>query len=99
MQSQGVEQIRSLEVTTDSKGKQRISAELKRVEQETKFLEEELEQLNEMEKASEACKELVAHTEARPDPLLPQTSGPDNPFWDRWFEGPKKSSRCKCWIF
>ncbi|KAG9133622.1 hypothetical protein Leryth_019464 [Lithospermum erythrorhizon] len=74
MQSQGVEQIRSLEVTTDSKGKHRISAELKRVEQEDKkafgaqapfdsirhgkiIIAEELEQLNEMEKASEACKE------------------------------------------
>ncbi|KAJ4849919.1 Guanine nucleotide-binding protein subunit gamma 2 [Turnera subulata] len=43
--------------TGDTRGKHRIQAELKRLEQETRFLEEELEQLDKMEKASAACKE------------------------------------------
>ncbi|KAL3634484.1 hypothetical protein CASFOL_021538 [Castilleja foliolosa] len=56
---------------TDSKGKHRISAELKRLDQETRFLEEELEELEKMEKASAACKEIVISIQRRPDPLLP----------------------------
>ncbi|XP_030543459.1 guanine nucleotide-binding protein subunit gamma 2 isoform X2 [Rhodamnia argentea] len=70
-------------VATDTRGKHRIQAELKRLEQESRFLEEELEQLEKMEKASVACTE---------------TTGPLNPSWDRWFEGPQDSKRCSCWI-
>uniref|UniRef100_A0A6N2NG39 G protein gamma domain-containing protein n=1 Tax=Salix viminalis TaxID=40686 RepID=A0A6N2NG39_SALVM len=71
---------------TDTRGKHRIQAELKRIEQEARFLEEELEQLDKLEKASAACKE---------------TTGPMNPLWDRWFEGPQESKGCCscCWIF
>ncbi|KAK7845858.1 guanine nucleotide-binding protein subunit gamma 2 [Quercus suber] len=68
---------------TDTRGKHRIQAELKRLEQEARFLEEELEQLEKMEKASAASEE---------------TTGPINPFWDRWFEGPQDSKGCRCWI-
>ncbi|KAI6693322.1 hypothetical protein NL676_021032 [Syzygium grande] len=85
-------------VATDTRGKHRIQAELKRLEQESRFLEEELEQLEKMEKASVACMELLTHVEAKPDPLLPVTTGPLNPLWDRWFEGPQDSKRCSCWI-
>ncbi|KAK3417455.1 hypothetical protein EUGRSUZ_H03396, partial [Eucalyptus grandis] len=85
-------------VAADTRGKHRIQAELKRLEQESRFLEEELEQLEKMEKASVACMELLAHVEAKPDPLLPVTTGPLNPLWDRWFEGPQDSKRCSCWI-
>ncbi|KAG2728133.1 hypothetical protein I3843_01G186500 [Carya illinoinensis] len=83
---------------TDTRGKHRVLAELKRLEQEARFLEEELEQLEKMEKASAACKEMVSNVETRPDPLLPVTNGPINPFWDRWFEGPQDSKGCRCWI-
>ncbi|CAN6547901.1 hypothetical protein C1H46_023144 [Malus baccata] len=55
----------------DTRGKHRIHAELKRLEQETRFLEEELEQLEKMDKASSACKEILNSAETRPDPLLP----------------------------
>ncbi|KAI4342700.1 hypothetical protein MLD38_027292 [Melastoma candidum] len=79
-------------------GKHRIQAEIKRLEQEARFLEEELEQLEKMEKASAACREMIRLVEGRPDPLLPGTKGPINPSWDRWFEGPQESKNCRCWI-
>ncbi|GAB4843301.1 Guanine nucleotide-binding protein subunit gamma 2 [Ancistrocladus abbreviatus] len=84
--------------STNTRGKHRILAELKRLEQETRFLEEELEKLEKMEKVSAACKELQSIVEVRPDPLLPETNGPVNPSWDRWFEGPQDSKGCRCWI-
>ncbi|KAJ1398897.1 G-protein gamma-like domain [Sesbania bispinosa] len=85
--------------SADTRGKHRIHAELKRLEQETRFLEEELEQLGRMDKASTPCKELLSNVETRPDPLLPLTIGPLSPTWDRWFEGPQDSkSCCRCWI-
>ncbi|XP_051127556.1 guanine nucleotide-binding protein subunit gamma 2 [Andrographis paniculata] len=87
-----------LRSAADVRGKHRISAELKRLDQETRFLEEELEQLEKMDKASAACKELLVNIETRPDPLLPETIGPINPTWDRWFEGPPKSEKCRCRI-
>ncbi|KAE8022628.1 hypothetical protein FH972_008413 [Carpinus fangiana] len=83
---------------TDTRGKHRILAELKRLEQEVRFLEEELEKLEKIEKASAGCKEMLSNVETRPDPLLPITNGPINPFWDRWFEGPQDSKGCRCWI-
>nr|GMD81714.1 guanine nucleotide-binding protein subunit gamma 2-like [Ipomoea batatas] len=89
------QQMRSV---ADTRGKHRISAELKQLEQEARFLEEELEQVDRMEKASAACKEMLSNVETRPDPLLPETTGPTNPLWDRWFEGPADASGCRCWI-
>ncbi|KAK8684706.1 hypothetical protein V6N13_040722 [Hibiscus sabdariffa] len=56
---------------SDTRGKHRILAELKRLEQESRFLEEELEQIERMEKASGACKEMLSNMETTPDPLLP----------------------------
>ncbi|CAK9318684.1 unnamed protein product [Citrullus colocynthis] len=86
----------------DAVGKHRLLAEVKRLEQEARFLEEELEQLEKLDKASASCKELLGSVEMRSDPLLPETLGPVNPAWDRWFEGPKDSNRCqcrcRCWI-
>ncbi|XP_022138326.1 guanine nucleotide-binding protein subunit gamma 2-like [Momordica charantia] len=84
--------------TIDTRGKHRIQAELKRLEQEARFLEEELEQLEKLDKASTACKEMLSNVETRPDPLLPQTHGPLTPQWDRWFEGPQDSKGCRCWL-
>ncbi|PIN13406.1 hypothetical protein CDL12_13975 [Handroanthus impetiginosus] len=98
MQTGSSGEVRSVVGATDARGKHRISAELKRLEQETRFLEEELEQLDKMENASAACEELVINIETKPDPLLPVTNGPINPVWDRWFEGPQESSGCRCWI-
>ncbi|GMY27293.1 guanine nucleotide-binding protein subunit gamma 2 [Fagus crenata] len=91
------QRVQSLSAT-DTRGKHRIQAELKRLEQEARFLEEELEQLEKMEKASSASKEMLNNVETRPDPLLSVTNGPINPLWDRWFEGPKDSKGCRCWI-
>ncbi|KAF4351348.1 hypothetical protein CsatB_026298 [Cannabis sativa] len=104
MQSSGSEtaspttqRLQSLSIA-DTRGRHRIQAELKRLEQETRFLEEELEQLERMERASAACNEMLSNIETRPDPLLPVTHGPLSPLWDRWFEGPQDSKGCRCWI-
>ncbi|KAJ4956398.1 hypothetical protein NE237_013181 [Protea cynaroides] len=84
--------------TADTRGKHRILAELKRLEQETRFLEQELEELEKTEKVSAACQELLLNVGTKPDPLLPETTGPTNPTWDRWFEGPQEKQGCRCWI-
>ncbi|KAJ0053335.1 hypothetical protein Pint_03230 [Pistacia integerrima] len=84
--------------TTDTTGRHRILAELKRVEQESKFLEEELEELDKSENVSTTCEELLLFIETGPDPLLPVTTGPINPIWDRWFEGPQDAQGCRCLI-
>nr|GMD75529.1 guanine nucleotide-binding protein subunit gamma 2-like [Ipomoea batatas] len=52
------QQMRSV---ADTRGKHRISAELKQLEQEARFLEEELEQVDRMEKASAVCKDVTSH--------------------------------------
>ncbi|XP_027367498.1 guanine nucleotide-binding protein subunit gamma 2-like [Abrus precatorius] len=104
MQADGAESVRPMThrvqslSSADTRGKHRIHAELKRLEQETRFLEEELEHLERMEKASTSCKEMLGSVETRPDPLLSLTNGPVNPLWDRWFEGPQTSKDCRCWI-
>ncbi|KAI4324018.1 hypothetical protein L6164_023586 [Bauhinia variegata] len=51
--------VQSLSATTDTRGKHRIQAELKRLEQEARFLMEELGQLEGMDKASASCKEML----------------------------------------
>lgn len=92
----GNQQVQS--AAADTRGKHRILADLKRLEQESRFLEEELEQLEKMGAASTSCNEMLIIVETKPDPLLPVTNGPTNPSWDRWFEGPKDSKGCRCWI-
>ncbi|KAG2321427.1 hypothetical protein Bca4012_055534 [Brassica carinata] len=82
----------------DTRGKHRIHAELKRLEQEARFLEEELEQLEKMDTASASCKEFLDSVESKPDPLLPETIGPVNGTWDQWFEGPPEAKGCGCFI-
>ncbi|XP_012490625.2 guanine nucleotide-binding protein subunit gamma 2 [Gossypium raimondii] len=82
----------------DTRGKHRILAELKRVEQESKFLEEEMEELERTDNVSTLSEELLLIMETRPDPLLPLTNGPINPSWDRWFEGPQDAKGCRCQI-
>ncbi|XP_039027419.1 guanine nucleotide-binding protein subunit gamma 1-like isoform X2 [Hibiscus syriacus] len=67
----------------DTRGKHRILAELKRVQQESKFLEEEVEELDRTDNVSTLCEE---------------TNGPINPSWDRWFEGPQDLPGCRCWM-
>ncbi|XP_057476642.1 guanine nucleotide-binding protein subunit gamma 2-like [Actinidia eriantha] len=92
------ESVAAAVAATDTRGKHRISAELKRLEQETRCLEEELAQLERMDAASSACNEILSIVETKPDPLLPVTNGPTNPSWDRWFEGSQDSQSCRCWI-
>ncbi|KAK8588339.1 hypothetical protein V6N12_022787 [Hibiscus sabdariffa] len=67
----------------DTRGKHRILAELKRVEQESRFLEDEVEELERTDNVST---------------LSEETNGPINPSWDRWFEGPQNSKGCRCQI-
>ncbi|XP_031380659.1 guanine nucleotide-binding protein subunit gamma 2 [Punica granatum] len=83
---------------SDTRGKHRVQAELKRLEQEARSLEEELDQLEKMDAASVSCKEMLNNVETIPDPLLSATVGPLNPMWDRWFEGPQEAQGCSCLI-
>ncbi|XP_023740526.1 guanine nucleotide-binding protein subunit gamma 2 isoform X2 [Lactuca sativa] len=69
MQTEGSEVVRSM--AADTRGKHRISAALKRLEQEAHSLEEELEQLENMETVSDVCNTIFNDVESRPDPLLP----------------------------
>ncbi|PKI71854.1 hypothetical protein CRG98_007713 [Punica granatum] len=64
--------VHSIRALLDTRGKHRIQAELKRLEQEARFLEEELEQLEKIEEASVACTETCQNVEKQPDPLLPE---------------------------
>ncbi|KAM1228757.1 hypothetical protein EV1_007973 [Malus domestica] len=84
--------------STDKRGRHRILAELSLLEQELKFLQEELGELERTENVSTICSELLPYVEGRLDPLLPLTNGPVNLVWDRWFEGPQDSQSCSCWI-
>ncbi|XP_013637353.1 guanine nucleotide-binding protein subunit gamma 2 isoform X1 [Brassica napus] len=59
------------ERVVDTRGKHRIHAQLNRLQQEARFLEEELEQLEKMDKASASCKEFLHSVDSKPDPLLP----------------------------
>ncbi|KAJ1385533.1 guanine nucleotide-binding protein subunit gamma 1-like isoform [Sesbania bispinosa] len=55
---------------TDKRGKHRILAELKRLDQETKFLQEELEELEKTENVSAICMDIQSGKEValqRPD--------------------------------
>eukprot|EP00249_Psilotum_nudum_P009697 c22101_g2_i1 orf=422-820(-) len=70
----------------DLRGRHRKRAQINRLNQEIRMLEEELEALEGLPPASKACKELVQFTEACPDPLLPITIVQPNPQWDRWLE-------------
>ncbi|KAJ0603250.1 putative G-protein gamma [Helianthus annuus] len=93
MQIEKLDSIKS--AAADTRGKHRVLAELKRLEQETHHLEEELDQLEKMEAVSAVCKEILSNVETRPDPLLPTTHGPTNPSWDQWFEGPQDEGRAR----
>eukprot|EP00249_Psilotum_nudum_P003329 c16727_g1_i1 orf=326-733(+) len=79
------------------RGKHRRRADLNRLNQEIRFLEEELEGLEKTDLASTACKDMMAKIDNTSDPLLPFTKGPSNPAWDRWFERPTETQSC-CWI-
>lgn len=99
MQANGDDSIRvSVVVLGDTRGKHRILAELKRLEQESRYLEEELDELEKTERVSATLEELLQKVESSPDPLLPITHGPINQYWDRWFEGPQEMHGCRCTI-
>ncbi|KAK3149931.1 hypothetical protein QOZ80_3AG0224970 [Eleusine coracana subsp. coracana] len=86
------------EDAADMRGRHRIQAELKKLEQEARFLEEELEEFEKTDKVSSALQQFLATIESKADPLLPVTTGPANQSWDRWFEGPQELRRCTCWF-
>nr|AFK38339.1 unknown [Medicago truncatula] len=88
----------SADGATDKRGKHRILAELKRLQQDTKFLQEELDELEKTENVPAICKELLQNMDSRPDPLIPEVHGPVNLLWDRWFEGPQDPQACRCRI-
>lgn len=89
---------RRVPTLSDTRGKHWILAEVKRLEQEARFLEKELEELDKMDKVSASLPEFLRQIESCPDPLLLETAGHISPSWDRWFEGPQDVKGCRCWI-
>ncbi|KAH9537740.1 hypothetical protein CY35_16G068300 [Sphagnum magellanicum] len=79
----------------DVRGRHRRRAELQRLTQEIRMLQDELNALDNIPPASKACKELVDFMDNCPDPFLPSLQG-DPPVKQRWFEPPSESQGC-CW--
>ncbi|KMZ56064.1 Guanine nucleotide-binding protein subunit gamma 1 [Zostera marina] len=82
----------------DTKGRHQITVELNRLEQETKFLQNELDELKNKDDVTIPCKELLESIQKNPDPLLSLTKGPTNPTWNRWFEAQFDSNNNGCII-
>ncbi|KAI5067974.1 hypothetical protein GOP47_0016319 [Adiantum capillus-veneris] len=85
----------------DSYGRHRKLAEVRRLHEEIRSLEEELEVVEGYPHASKACKELVQFTQTCPDPLLSLKQGAQNSGWNRWFQQPDQDggeafSCCLC---
>ncbi|WOL06510.1 hypothetical protein Cni_G15244 [Canna indica] len=83
--------------TGDFLGKHRLSAAISRLNQEIQYLEEELNELEKMAPSSAACMEVCLSTEGKSDALLPETPGPENPAWHRWFQRVRSSHSRKWW--
>ncbi|KAK2978069.1 hypothetical protein RJ640_015707 [Escallonia rubra] len=79
-------------------GKHRMAAAIARLHQEIQIIQEELDQLETLGAASIVCTELVSSIESIPDPLLPETNGPAEVGWDRWFQGANGARNRKRWI-
>uniref|UniRef100_A0A2C9U1J9 Uncharacterized protein n=2 Tax=Manihot esculenta TaxID=3983 RepID=A0A2C9U1J9_MANES len=63
-------------------GKHRMAAAISDLQSQINFLQEELDQLEELGEASIVCREIISSVESIPDPL---TKGSTNISWDRWF--------------
>ncbi|CAM6095023.1 unnamed protein product [Calypogeia fissa] len=83
----------------DLHGRARKKAELNRLNQEIRLLQEELQRLDNLPPASEVCRLLVHSIESQIDPFLANSGvlQPVDPHWDRWFKGPPiPRSTCCC---
>jgi len=70
----------------DLRGIHHRLAELNRLDQQIKHLEEELEKLDNTDRASTVCREVLLTIDNKPDAFLPTTRGPENAAWKQWFE-------------
>ncbi|ERN12627.1 hypothetical protein AMTRI_Chr01g136180 [Amborella trichopoda] len=82
----------------DFHGRRWKEAVISRLNQEIKFMEEELKELDGLAPASTTCKEVIQKVETAPDPLLPIAGAAVNPAWDRWFEGSHGSRTNRWWL-
>lgn len=80
----------------DVRGRRRRAAELNRLDQQIKILEEELENLDNTDRASTVCKEVLVTIDNKPDAFLPITNGPENAAWKQWFEKTTEPRGCGC---
>ncbi|KAJ3698654.1 hypothetical protein LUZ61_002359 [Rhynchospora tenuis] len=78
-------------------GKHRLAAAIACLDQEIVSLQKELTELETIEPSSASCKEVIASTEGKPDPLLPVTTGPENSSWDRWFQRVRSNRNNRWW--
>jgi len=80
----------------DLRGIHHRLAELNRLDQQIKHLEEELEKLDNTDRASTVCREVLLTIDNKPDAFLPTTRGPENAAWKQWFEKNTESRGCGC---
>ncbi|KAJ7966073.1 guanine nucleotide-binding protein subunit gamma 2-like [Quillaja saponaria] len=79
-------------------GKHRMSAAISHLHNQINIIQEELDKLETYGEASIVCKEFISSVDSNPDPLLPETKGPVDVGWDRWFGGAPNSRNHKRWI-
>ncbi|XP_074270369.1 guanine nucleotide-binding protein subunit gamma 2-like isoform X1 [Silene latifolia] len=79
-------------------GRHRLQAALSHLDQQINIFQEELNELDSVGGPSTVCNELITGVESTPDPLLPETRGPVDVSWERWFGGGNTSRTHRRWI-
>ncbi|GAA0172672.1 hypothetical protein Leryth_010885 [Lithospermum erythrorhizon] len=79
-------------------GKHRLTAAINFLNQQVQILQDELDELDTLGESSAVCQELISSIEPVPDALLPETRGPMDVGWERWFQGAQSSRSRRKWI-
>ncbi|KAK6131975.1 hypothetical protein DH2020_034282 [Rehmannia glutinosa] len=79
-------------------GKHRMTAAISFLNQQIQIIQDELDELDTIGGVSTVCPELISSIDSVPDALLPETRGPADIGWDRWFQGAQSSRSRRRWI-
>ncbi|XP_051151497.1 guanine nucleotide-binding protein subunit gamma 2-like [Andrographis paniculata] len=88
----------SAAMLTPLMGKHRMAAAISHLNQQIQIIQDELDELDTVAGVSTVCQELISSIESVPDALLPETRGPAEVGWDRWFQGAQSSRSRRRWI-
>ncbi|KAL3613824.1 hypothetical protein CASFOL_041898 [Castilleja foliolosa] len=89
---------RSANTTTTLMGKHRMNAAIVFLNQQIQIIQDEIDELDTIGGVSTVCPGLISSIDSVPDALLPQTIGPADVGWDRWFQGAQSSKSRRRWI-